>query len=105
MKCDDELMLMRIVKNSGMPVTKRSNLLVRHHGIHLGTFRDNRKESIQKRRNAAYSRIRPHARYWLGLIETPEYKSLFRGIQKQDEQAAWELKEAEKYAHQLGGKK
>lgn len=100
-KCDDELMLMRIIKNSGLPVTQTSNLLRRHHGIHLGTLRDYRGETLQKRRGAVYSRIRPHAGYWRELIETEDYKKLFAEIRRQDKDAEWELKELEKFVRQL----
>ena len=47
MKCDDELMLMRIVKNSGLAVPPNSELLCRHHGIHLGTYRDYKPKGLQ----------------------------------------------------------
>jgi len=97
-KCDDEMMLMRIVKNSGLPVTKQSQLTSRHHGIHLGTVRDYAKETIQSRKSALKERIdRFRANYWLKLIETQEYRSIFATIQKQDKQATWELQELERF--------
>jgi hypothetical protein len=104
-KCDDELMLMRIIKRSGLAVTERGNLLRRHHGIHLGTLRDYRNQTLQKRRCNVLTRIRKHAGYWCDLIETEDYKKLFADIQKQDKEATWELKELEKFARQTAGKK
>lgn len=105
LKCEDELMLMRIIKASGLPVTERSHLISRHHGIHLGTLRDYRKMTIQQRRVAVHRRVsHEKAKYWLDLIETPEYKGIFKEIIKRDQQATWELKELEKYCRQIAGR-
>jgi hypothetical protein len=101
-KCDDELSLMRIVKGSGLPVTDRGHLVSRHHGIHLGTLRDYRKQTLQMRRNAVKSRVSVEkARYWLGLISTPEYREIFKRMHT-DSQAVWELNELKKFCHQIG---
>jgi hypothetical protein len=103
-KCDDELMLMRIIKASGLPVADRRPLIPRHHGIHLGTLRDYRKMTLQARRNAVHRRIgMEKAAYWLGLIKTPEYGRIFSEIKKTDKQATWELTELEKFCHQITG--
>ncbi len=97
-KCDDEMMLMRIVKNSGLPVAKYGPLLNRHHGIHLGTVRDYANDTVQKRRSALQQRIdKNRAKYWCDLIDTDDYKKLFAEIKKQDKQATWELNELEKF--------
>lgn len=102
-KCDDELMLMRIVKASGLDIPERGNLLRRHHGIHLGTLRDYRDKTLQQRRNNVRTRIRPHAGYWCNLIETADYKAIVRTIRDKD--LLWELKELEKFARQIAGVK
>lgn len=105
LKCEDELMLMRIIKASGLPVTERGHLVSRHHGIHLGTLRDQREKTLQQRRNAIKSRVSVEkATYWLNLIDTVEYRDIFRDIIKRDLQAVWELKELEKFCHQIAGK-
>ncbi len=105
LKCEDELMLMRIIKASGLPVTERGHLVSRHHGIHLGTLRDQRQKTIQQRRNAIKSRVSVEkASYWLDLIETVEYRDIFREIIRQDLQAVWELKELEKHCRQIAGR-
>lgn len=105
LKCEDELMLMRIIKASGLPLTERGHLVSRHHGIHLGTLRDQRDKTLQQRRNAIKSRVNVEkASYWLDLIDTVEYRDIFREIIKQDLQAVWELKELEKFCHQIAGR-
>ena len=101
-KCDDELLLMRIVRASGLRVTDRKHLISRHHGIHLGTLRDYRQFSYQKRRANVYKRLKgDKARFWVEFVETEEYRSLFSAIRKADEQAKWELEELEKFARQI----
>jgi hypothetical protein len=97
-KCDDELMLMRIVKNSGIPVAKYGPLINRHHGIHLGTVRDYMGETLQTKKTVLRQRIdKEKALYWCNFIDTDDYKKLFNDIQKQDRQAVLELKELEKF--------
>ncbi|MBE3122181.1 MAG: hypothetical protein IMZ53_01435 [Thermoplasmata archaeon] len=104
-KCEDELMLMRIIKASGLPVTERGHLVSRHHGIHLGTLRDQRDKTLQQRRNAVKSRVSVEkALYWLNLVDTPEYRGIFKEIIKRDLQAVWELRELEKYCRQIAGR-
>jgi len=41
------------------------------------------------------------ARYWLGLISTPEYREIFKRMHT-DSQAVWELNELKKFCHQIG---
>jgi hypothetical protein len=97
-KCDDEMMLMRIVKNSGLPVAKYGPLINRHHGIHLGTIRDYAGGTLQTKKTVLRQRIdKEKAWYWCNLIDTADYKKLFAEIEKQDRQATYELKELEKF--------
>ena len=97
-KCDDEMMLMRIVKESGLPVAKYGPLINRHHGIHLGTIRDYAGGTLQTKKVVLRQRIdKERAWYWCNLIDTEDYRKLFAEIQKQDKQATYELKELEKF--------
>lgn len=97
-KDDDEQMLMRIVKNSGLPVAKYGPLINRHHGIHLGTIRDYAGGTLQTKKVVLRQRIdKERAWYWCNFIDTEDYKKLFAEIQKQDRQATYELKELEKF--------
>jgi hypothetical protein len=101
-KCDDELMLMKIVKDSGLPVTKMSDLLIRHHGIHLGTVRDFQKEGRSSVRDQLRFRVtKERATYWCNLIESVEYRNLLVDIKKQDKQVAGELEMLESVANQI----
>ena len=97
-KDDDEQMLMRIVKESGLEVANYGPLINRHHGIHLGTIRDYAGGTLQTKKTVLRQRVdRERAWYWCNLIDTAEYKELFRDIEKQDKQAVYELKELEKF--------
>lgn len=97
-KCDDEMSLMRIVKNSGLEVAKYGPLINRHHGIHLGTIRDYADKTYQTMKTVLRQRIdRERAWYWCNFIDTEDYKKLFREIEKQDKQATMELKTLEKF--------
>ena len=97
-KCDDEMMLMRIVKNSGLPVAKYGPLINRHHGIHLGTIRDYAGGTLQTKKTVLRQRIdKERAWYWCNFIDTEDYRKLFKDIEKQDKQATYELKELEKF--------
>lgn len=97
-KDDDEQMLMRIVKESGLEVPKYGPLINRHHGIHLGTIRDYAGDTLQTKKTVLRQRIdKERAWYWCNLIDTEDYRKLFIEIEKQDKQATYELKELEKF--------
>jgi len=100
-KCDDELMLMRIAKESGLTIPKNSNLVIRHHGIHIGTFRDNKDKTLQTIKTAVSKRVTPDfARQWQEIMKTEGYRLASYNIRK-DVQIAWELKQIDKYTSQL----
>jgi hypothetical protein len=102
LKCDDELMLMRIIKGSGLPVAARRPLVQRHHGIHLGVLRDYKKETLQRLRNAVMWRVGVEkAVYWLGLIKEPGYQEIYKKLAHTDSQIIQELKLLEKYCRQI----
>lgn len=98
---DDELMLMKIVKESGLGIVPRRTLVVRHHGIHLGTFRAKKTATIQERKRAARIRITAdYARQWQEIVSTPEYVKMYEKIRTKDREAAYELYEADKFTKQ-----
>jgi hypothetical protein len=100
-KCEDELMLMRIVKNSKIRVDNKRHLVSRHHGIHLGTIRDNTAKTIQEKKMALYSRVsKEKARWWLGLMKDREYNYITDKM-KSDPLARYEISELEKYVRQI----
>jgi hypothetical protein len=99
---EDELMLMNIVKESGLTLPQPMYKLVnRHHGIHLGTLRAHSKETIQKRRSHVFIRVSPHkAKQWLEIIGKREYVNILSAIYKKDRMAYNELMEMEKFCQQ-----
>jgi hypothetical protein len=90
---DDELMLMRIVKDSGLPmVPPRRNLIERHHGLHLGTVRAHEHESHQKLRQSITMRVsREKAAQWQEVVCSSEYSKILEKIRKKDRQAYHEF--------------
>ena len=99
---DDELMLAKIVTESGMELSPQKNLIERHHGVHMGTLRNTVHESIQERNRAFRARINHHrADRWQGIVNTQEYRSIFNKIQNYDRLSAWELKEADRITKQM----
>jgi len=90
---DDELMLMRIVKDSGLPLPPpRRNLIERHHGLHLGTVRAHCSKSHQALRQAISLRVdRTKATAWQEVVGSSEYSKILGKIQKKDRQAYQEF--------------
>ena len=86
-------------------MTERAHLVSRHHGVHLGTMRDGRSHTVQVRRAAVHNRVDKAKAVWcLDAMSTPEFASMFRVIQRIDEQATWEINEWIKFCHQIAGK-
>ncbi len=99
---DDEIMLMNIVNDSevGMVPAKR-DLICRHHGLHLGTVRAHKHETIQKLRRDVFIRVSPErARGWMEVVETKQYDYIMRDIKQRDRNAHDELMIMEKFARQ-----
>lgn len=104
---DDEIMLMNIVSDSdiGM-VPARRDLICRHHGLHLGTVRAHKNETLQKLRRDVFIRVSPQrARGWMEVVETNQYTYIMRDIKQRDKQAHEELVLMEKFARQRSKEK
>ena len=86
---DDELMLMKIVKESWIETPPpRRDLIGRHHGLHLGTVRAHKSESHQSLRRAVHLRVSPDkAKKWQGVVCSREYSSILSKVQKSDRMA------------------
>lgn len=99
---DDELMLMNIVKESGLPVAPpKRDLICRHHGLHLGTVRAHKHETLQKLRRDVFIRVSvQRAKEWMRVVETPEYRSITQDIKRRDKMAYDELILMEKFVRQ-----
>lgn len=100
---DDELMLMRIVKESGLEVAKPVvNLMERHHGLHLGTVRAHKTESLQSLRRAVSIRVnKDKATKWQEVVACPEYSKILGKIQKKDRMAYEEFMIIDKFTKQI----
>ena len=107
---DDELILAKIVTESGLKLPPQRDLIARHHGIHLGTVRDKsmwkgNNASIEERRRAFITRMpkssRNRAQKWQRLTETQEYRLIINKINNFDRQAVWELNEIYKFTAQM----
>ena len=99
---DDELTLAKVITESGLKMPGRGKLVTRHHGIHVGTIRDNVNDVRDVRRNAFRLRVtRPIAERWLNIIETQEYSSIFNKIQNYDRVITAELVEIERLCRQM----
>jgi hypothetical protein len=100
---DDELMLMKIVKESGLPVAKPVvNLTERHHGLHLGTIRAHKKDTIQSLRRAVSIRVnKDKAIAWQGVVGCSEYSKILSKIQKVDRIAYEEFMTMDKFTKQI----
>ncbi len=98
----DELMLMDIVKESGLQVAPpKRDLICRHHGLHLGTVRAHKHETLQKLRRDVFIRVSvQRAKEWLKVVETPEYRSIMQDIKRRDKMAHEELCIMEKFTRQ-----
>lgn len=98
----DELMLMNIVKESGLPVSPpKRDLICRHHGLHLGTVRAHKHETLQKLRRDVFIRVSvQRAKEWMKVVETPEYRSIMLDIKRRDKMAYDELCIMEKFTRQ-----
>lgn len=100
---DDELMLMNIVVESGLAVARPVvNLMERHHGLHLGTVRANKKNSIQTLRRAVSIRVdKDKAIKWQEVVSCPEYVKILDTIKRKDRIAYQEFMEMDKFTKQL----
>jgi hypothetical protein len=100
---DDELMLMNIVKESGLPVASgKYNLIERHHGLHLGTVRAHKKESLQTLRRAVSIRVnQDKAAKWQAVVACPEYSKLLHKLQITDRIAYDEFMIMDKFTKQI----
>lgn len=98
----DELMLMNIVKESGLQVAPpKRDLICRHHGLHLGTVRAHKHETLQKLRRDVFIRVSvQRAKEWMKVVETPEYRSIMQDIKRRDKMAYDELCIMEKFTRQ-----
>jgi hypothetical protein len=68
-RIDDELILMRVIKESGLEVPRKRPLMKRHHGIHFGTLRAYKSHDRKHRFEQLRLRISPErARQWQELI-------------------------------------
>lgn len=78
---DDEKMLFNICNESGLKIPPKKPLQKRHHGIHLGTFRNYVMYGPQRLRSELRTRISPHqARQWNEITEEKEYKRILSNI-------------------------
>ncbi len=100
---DDELMLMNIVKESGLQIAKPVvNLMERHHGLHLGTVRAHKAESLQSLRRAVSIRVnKDKATKWQEVVACPEYSKILSKIQKKDRMAYEEFMIMDKFTRQI----
>ena len=96
-------MLMKIVKESGLEVARPVvNLMERHHGLHLGTVRAHKTESLQTLRRAVFIRVnRDKATKWQEVVACPEYSKILGKIQKKDRMAYEEFMIMDKFTRQI----
>ena len=79
---DDEKMLFNICIESGLKIPPKKPLQKRHHGIHMGTFRNYVMYGPQRLRSELRTRISPHqARQWNEITEEKEYKRILTNIE------------------------
>jgi hypothetical protein len=100
---DDELILMKIVKESGLPLpVPKKDLVCRHHGVHLGTIRAYKKSSIQVRRNRVGIRVDTNrAKRWCETMALPEIGGILQRMRSIDRMAYDEVMEMNKFCKQL----
>lgn len=91
-RIDDELMLKKIIVESGLPLPPKKSLIHRHHGIHLGICRAYRWQSHHLRQTAMMRRISPEqAIKWQTVIGADNYPSMMERIGDPD--ILWDLNE------------
>jgi len=74
---DDELVLMKVCKESGLGIPPTEPLINRHGGIHLGTFRNYYSHSKNKQNQQLRMRINyQQAECWLKFYDDPEFKKI-----------------------------
>jgi hypothetical protein len=91
---DDEIMLKRICEESGLGIPPKRKLILRHHGIHMGTFRNYIMYGPARMRTELRQRISPfQARQFVQISETAEYKLIFKYIKNPIIQKEYEFLE------------
>jgi hypothetical protein len=76
-RIDDEIVLMNVVKESGLPIAKKKPLMIRHHGIHFGTLRAYKHHHNVRRYDELRKRITPEtAQQYHALISQPHWKMM-----------------------------
>lgn len=73
---DDEVVLMNVIKDSGLGIAPPKKLMTRHHGIHLGTGRTYRHDKSMLFQNLAQRIIPEKAKQWQTIQGDPVFKAL-----------------------------
>ena len=88
----DELMLQRIVLESGLDLCGRTHLASRHHGIHIGLFKHYRLHSRETIKQQLTMRISPPvAQKWIQNYSDPEFAKIEVETRKKNKIIADEL--------------
>lgn len=82
---DDELVLMKIARESGLKIPKPRQLLNRHHGIHLGTIRSYVNRTNQTINAQLGMRITPeYAQQWIAFYDDPDFQTIVKVISEKN---------------------
>jgi hypothetical protein len=99
---DDEVMLAKIVKMSGIQMPKNEDPFIHHHGIHLGNQRNIEKYSEDKKRKYMLSHItKEWAEGWGEISKTKKYILEKEVLHGKDKQAYNEIVTVEKYVEMI----
>jgi hypothetical protein len=89
---DDELILMKVMNDSKIEISPRFvSLVLRHHGIHMGTLRSYKSHTRQKLNEQLRMRITPdQARQWLKYYEDGEFCAIMKATCTVSKILKWE---------------
>ncbi len=86
-KFDDELILMKVCKESGLGIPKARPLVRRHFGIHLGTIRAYSYKRHSRNTLAQQLKMRitiDQAKQWLSYYDDPEFLAIVQHVSKRN---------------------
>lgn len=78
-RIDDELVLYKVIKESGLKLPSKKNLIDRHHGIHLGTIRANPNANTHEIFEQLRLRVTPEmAIKWQELVSCQDWEDMIK---------------------------
>jgi len=86
-KFDDELILMKVCKDSGLEIPKARPLVRRHHGIHVGTIRAYSYKRHSRNTLSQQLKMRitiEQARQWLSYYDDPIFQAIVQKVSRRN---------------------